>query len=838
MVLAGLAVFSGCGGGGEGEPLLPQPVATNIDVVPRTLSFVALGHTATLTAQVLDQNGNPIGGVAVSWASDDPAIATVDAAGRVEAVANGAVVIQARAGDALGIADVSVQQVPARMEKAGGDGQTGGPHAALPVNPAVRLTDANGRPIEAVTVAFRVEEGGGSVDPAAAETRDGLASTVWTLGGGGPQEMSAAVASATDPPGVRFSAVAHGLTVRADALPDAYVSFPYSISTALSASGGTPPYVWDLAEGGLPGGLALTADGRFDGVPRSAGTFRFTVRSTDAEGMRGTAEAELRVCGQEIDLEMGEPHIVPLDASGRCGFILRADAAGSYFRVTTVGTFEYAFWPPDTITVDVLHAVSDARPAGLPFAGTGAEGGRPGPDPQPSNGHLALREAEGRLLRGLAAEGRLSVLRDRSTAASRAAARAAPPPDTLVIKEGRPGSPTDNCTTERLITTVLAGHTDRLAAYATPDGDPLVPNNVARILQHYEDHGAEVIDAWGGVSDLDGNGRINVYLDSELSANQIAGVVWAGDLLSASECPASNEGELLRMRRDWVNVLPNALEATLVHEAQHLNSQYKRILAGGDRHPTWIEEGRAVLAEEVAARMAWWEEGGPAPNETVTAAHTPALLWDTAAIGLHGIATALSRAKYVFTAQPHWVMGYPDPYGGGWHFHRFLADWYGNAGSGPRAAWGFLRSLVAPEAPAGVAGVAAVTGRSFEQVMTDYAVAFSLAGTGAPARPGVPAFATHDFTGIGYDTPQMCCRGVAGRFPWPVTTSGEGAAARLWAPLSETRTFSGTAGSFRVHDLRASEAGEAAIVRIRNDARRFADPIAAAVIVRIPDQAD
>ena len=829
-----VATVLACGDSGPSEPSVP-PAPADVNVSPGSVAFAALGDAAQLTATVLDQNGQVMQGQTVTWASSAPAVAVVDASGLVTAAGNGAATITATAGRASGNADVSVQQVAARIETVAGDNQSAPPYSVVPVNPAVRLSDGNGHPVEGATVAFRVIHGGGSLEPTAAVTVDGIASTAWTLGAPGEQKMVATTDAGSDSLTTEFAAMALGLTVHLAELPDAYASFPYAASSALSASGGSPPYVWDAPEGGLPDGLALTGDGRFDGAPGSPGTFRFVVRATDSNGLWGSVEGELHVCGPELDLPLGEPHVIPLDGSRRCGFILRADAAGSYFRVTTVGTREYRFDPPDTMTVEVLHRITDDPAGATSFGGTGLRV----PDPEEvalsSDGHSALREAEARLLRELAARGRLDVLRDRSPAAGRAAVRAAPPPDTLVVKRGRPGSLEDNCTVDTLITTVLVGHTDRLAAYATPGGDPLHADSVARILRHYDDHGAEVIDAWGGVSDLDGNERINVYFDADLAARHITGLVWAGDFLSGSACPASNAGELMRIRRDWVNRNPIALQSTVVHEAQHLNSLYKRISASGNLHPIWIEEGRAVLAEEVAARMAWWAQGGPAPNETVTAGHTPRLL-GRHTDGLFGLKNALSRTKYVFTAQPHWIMSGPDPYGGGWNFHRFLADRYGGAGGAPRAAWDFLRTLMAPETPTGVAGLVAVTGRSFEELMTDYAVAFSLAGTGAPVPPEVPVFATHDFTGLGYGTPNVCCRDVPGRFPWPVTINGDEASARLWAPLSETRTFSGVSGTFRVHDLRASEAGESAIVRIRNRADGFRRLIAAVVIMRIPDQ--
>ena len=52
-------------------------------------------------------------------------------------------------------------------------------------------------------------------------------------------------------------------------------------SATLSASGGSPPYVWTIASGQLPAGLALSASGQISGTPSTAGTFNFGIKVTD-----------------------------------------------------------------------------------------------------------------------------------------------------------------------------------------------------------------------------------------------------------------------------------------------------------------------------------------------------------------------------------------------------------------------------------------------------------------------------------------------------------------------------------------------------------------------------
>jgi large repetitive protein len=52
----------------------------------------------------------------------------------------------------------------------------------------------------------------------------------------------------------------------------------------LTASGGTSTYTWSLADGALPTGVALAANGTVAGKPSAAGSFRATLRLTDTEG--------------------------------------------------------------------------------------------------------------------------------------------------------------------------------------------------------------------------------------------------------------------------------------------------------------------------------------------------------------------------------------------------------------------------------------------------------------------------------------------------------------------------------------------------------------------------
>lgn len=84
-------------------------------------------------------------------------------------------------------------------------------------------------------------------------------------------------------------------------LPNGTVGAAYS--QQLSASGGTAPYGWFVAEGSLPPGLALddstsatTTAGLLHGTPTSAnGPYDFTVWATDATGKYNSANYSINV---------------------------------------------------------------------------------------------------------------------------------------------------------------------------------------------------------------------------------------------------------------------------------------------------------------------------------------------------------------------------------------------------------------------------------------------------------------------------------------------------------------------------------------------------------------
>jgi hypothetical protein len=79
----------------------------------------------------------------------------------------------------------------------------------------------------------------------------------------------------------------------ASPLPQATSGTAYSQD--LAATGGSPPYMWSISAGALPGGLTLSAGGRLSGTPTATGDFNFTARVADSANRSATKPLSITV---------------------------------------------------------------------------------------------------------------------------------------------------------------------------------------------------------------------------------------------------------------------------------------------------------------------------------------------------------------------------------------------------------------------------------------------------------------------------------------------------------------------------------------------------------------
>ena len=96
------------------------------------------------------------------------------------------------------------------------------------------------------------------------------------------------------------------ITLSPATLPPATAQVFYS--QAVTASGGTAPYVYTVASGALPTGLTLNpATGVISGAPLQGGLFNFTIRATDANGCIGANPYTLTVLAGAANIPMLDP---------------------------------------------------------------------------------------------------------------------------------------------------------------------------------------------------------------------------------------------------------------------------------------------------------------------------------------------------------------------------------------------------------------------------------------------------------------------------------------------------------------------------------------------------
>jgi len=160
-----------------------DPRPTIINVNPGAVSFDAVGESRPVAFQILDQQGNPMPSVVPQWSSANGLVATVTPGGVVTAAGGGSTQIAARAGDALGVVQVTVDQRPTEIRVVAGAGQTAQVAGALPSPIQVEVVDRLGSPAPGIAVTSAAVGAAGSLQPPTVTTGPGgRAQFTWTLG--------------------------------------------------------------------------------------------------------------------------------------------------------------------------------------------------------------------------------------------------------------------------------------------------------------------------------------------------------------------------------------------------------------------------------------------------------------------------------------------------------------------------------------------------------------------------------------------------------------------------------------------------------------------------------
>jgi hypothetical protein len=627
-VLLGLLVLAaGC----DSSPSAPQVDAVRVSS-PEVQ--VAIGGSVQYSAEALDRSGNPVPGQSFTWSSSNPAVATVDATGRVTGVAEGNALIFAGVGGILGNRPIQVLPPPV---------------ASVEVSPdAFQLQRGEERTLQ---VTLRGADGAVLVGRPITFT-----------------SSAPGVASVTNQGVVRgVSAGSATVTVRSEG---------QQATSQVTVAAGLEPVIAAISPAVLREGQDAVLEGeRFSSVPGEnevrIGGERATVLEASPTRLRiqvptracypeGLIPVTLSVSGDASDpvlhpfeppesLELAVGEIRRIRAPEDLCIRFRASGSGETYLVGLQSVTELATTRDATallgrtalsapVTAADLAAWADAppTPAGLSFrdvaAGVAGQGhGDASPTaPERWRRHRAaearLRGTEQRILsHELSAAGMA-----RAASQARAAGVAAAPAAQVVsanVQEGQvlqvqvPDVGSSNfCQNGIPISAVVrkVGTSSVWLEDVANPGGGFTDQEFQKLASDFDQTILPEISDWfGEPTDIDGNGRIVIVISQEVNRiSQALGFVVSSDFFPAS-CPASNGGEFYYARAPDPNgavtgpdgqARPYTVEQALAdapvllaHETTHIIQFGRRIFAEEANfvQTVWELEGQATLAEEV-----------------------------------------------------------------------------------------------------------------------------------------------------------------------------------------------------------------------------------------------
>lgn len=268
-----------------------QQTVTQVSVTFASDTIRALNDTVRATATPRDARGNAVAGRTVTWSSLNPAVATVNGAGVVTALAEGAAAIRASSDAAQGERSVVVRQRSAQLAfiRQPGDGRAG---VTLPNQPQVEIQDARGSRVttdNTTIVTATVGTGAGTVVSGATANALGGVVTFTGLTIGGTVGQKTITASA---PGLT-SATSQPLALTAGNPTQLVVASP-NPQTVLAGDQLSQPLTAGVRDAFGNGVHSVAV--QFS-VPTNAGTLGNTLVVTDNNGNAATTFTTSRFAG-------------------------------------------------------------------------------------------------------------------------------------------------------------------------------------------------------------------------------------------------------------------------------------------------------------------------------------------------------------------------------------------------------------------------------------------------------------------------------------------------------------------------------------------------------------
>ena len=129
-----------------------------------------------------------------------------------------------------------------------------------------------------------------------------------------------------------------------------------SYALTFAATGGTSPYLWTLAGGALPTGLALNTNGTLNGTPTASGAFNFTVQVADGASATASLAFSITVNAPPPTTQPWKQYLGANSGSGFNTEVWRGTSRGGYPRGANNASISSTI---DPAKLDTLMATDD-----------------------------------------------------------------------------------------------------------------------------------------------------------------------------------------------------------------------------------------------------------------------------------------------------------------------------------------------------------------------------------------------------------------------------------------------------------------------------------------------
>jgi hypothetical protein len=601
--LAGLLLLAcaACGGGDAG-PSGPAPVAA-VSITPLQVD-VLVGGEAQLTAETRAADGSLLTGRIVSWLSADPLIAMVTTTGLVQGVSAGSTSVTAASEGRTATVPVTVRLTPAANIVV-----TPNP-ASVAAGASVQLTatarDGAGNVIAGKTFDWSSSNPGvAGVDPSGRVT--GLAAGSATVTAAADNTSGSAVVNVTPPPPVGITQIAPGTLVEGQSA----TLTGFGFSTTAASNRVTVDGVVAQVTQASPTTLQITVP-LFDCRPRRTAPVQVVVATQSSSPVThpvAPASFVSLAVGQQLVLQGASDRCIQFDAATAAERYVLGVQSISEVVSTLTGVTVTGVIPGGAVTTPALPIVLPPAPAVS--------------QPPPVD---ALAEA--RWLQHVASTAaayererlRLQPLLDRVGARAPGELAAAPTvPGT--VQEGEqitirfPNYSGDTCQQfSNLPVRVREISARGIFVEDVANPVPLAQSVLEQAANEFNVIYDVDVDHFGEPGDVDLNQRVVIVVTREVNripSSPPLAFVSSANLFPVAQCPASNEGEFFFMRApdptgqftagvytatDLAEDFPNLL----AHELAHIIQGARRRAVGGQFMVSWLAEGLATSAQEVA----------------------------------------------------------------------------------------------------------------------------------------------------------------------------------------------------------------------------------------------